>query len=37
MAMFMITFGLNPEQYRNLTLFEREALIEAYKESHQGR
>lgn len=33
MAWFIVNAKLSPDQYRNLTLVERESLIEAIKKS----
>lgn len=33
MAWFLVNANLSPDQYRNLTLIERESLIEAIKKA----
>lgn len=35
MAFFTVYVGLQPEQYRNLTMLEREAIIIAYEQRHK--
>lgn len=35
MAFFVVYVGLQPEQYKNMTLLEREAIIQAFEKRHK--
>jgi hypothetical protein len=37
MALFVVLMGLSPTEYLNLTLIEREQLVEVYEKSQKAR